>query len=80
MEKQRINNFIRLTASEGGKRYRVLTDEAGNELGIEVSGVLTTAPVFPRSGTIIVHCTPLACKSRRLDGFDSLLHGKLYQK
>jgi hypothetical protein len=42
MEKQRINNFIRLTASDGGKRYRVLMDDAGNELGIEVSGVLTT--------------------------------------
>lgn len=52
MEKQRINNFIRLTASEGGKRYRVLTDEAGNELGIEVSGVLTTFGEVNENGYI----------------------------
>lgn len=52
MEKQRINNFIRLTASEGGKRYRVLTDDAGNELGIEVSGVLTTFGEVNENGYI----------------------------
>ena len=52
MEKQRINNFIRLTASEGGKRYRVLMDEAGNELGIEVSGVLTTFGEVNENGYI----------------------------
>lgn len=52
MEKQRINNFIRLNASEGGKRYRVLTDDAGNELGIEVSGVLTTFGEVNENGYI----------------------------
>lgn len=52
MEKQRINNFIRLTASDGGKRYRVLTDEAGNELGIEVAGVLTTFGEVNENGYI----------------------------
>lgn len=52
MEKQRINNFIRLTASDGGKRYRVLTDDAGNELGIEVSGVLTTFGEVNENGYI----------------------------
>jgi hypothetical protein len=52
MEKQRINNFIRLTASEGGKRYRVLMDDAGNELGIEVSGVLTTFGEVNENGYI----------------------------
>ena len=52
MEKQRINNFIRLTANDGGKRYRVLTDEAGNELGIEVSGVLTTFGEVNENGYI----------------------------
>ena len=52
MEKQRINNFIRLTANDSGKRYRVLTDEAGNELGIEVSGVLTTFGEVNENGYI----------------------------
>lgn len=52
MEKQRINNFIRLTASEGGKRYRVLMDDAGNELGIEVAGVLTTFGEVNENGYI----------------------------
>lgn len=52
MEKQRINNFIRLTASDGGKRYRVLMDDAGNELGIEVSGVLTTFGEVNENGYI----------------------------
>lgn len=52
MEKQRINNFIRLTANDGGKRYRVLTDDAGNELGIEVAGVLTTFGVVNENGYI----------------------------
>ena len=52
MEKQRINNFIRLTANDGGKRYRVLTDEAGNELGIEVAGVLTTFGEVNENGYI----------------------------
>ena len=52
MEKQRVNNFIRLTASDGGKRYRVLTDEAGNELGIEVAGVLTTFGEVNENGYI----------------------------
>lgn len=52
MEKQRINNFIRLTANDGGKRYRVLTDESGNELGIEVSGVLTTFGEVNENGYI----------------------------
>lgn len=51
-ERQRINNFIRLTASDGGKRYRVLTDDAGNELGIEVSGVLTTFGEVNENGYI----------------------------
>lgn len=52
MEKQRINNFIRLTANDGGKRYHVLTDEAGNELGIEVAGVLTTFGEVNENGYI----------------------------
>lgn len=52
MEKQLINNFIRLTSSDGGKRYRVLTDDAGNELGIEVSGVLTTFGEVNENGYI----------------------------
>lgn len=52
MKKQRINNFIRLTANDGGKRYRVLTDETGNELGIEVAGVLTTFGEVNENGYI----------------------------
>lgn len=52
MEKHRINNFIRLTANDGDKRYRVLTDEAGNELGIEVAGVLTTFGEVNENGYI----------------------------
>ena len=47
-----MNNFIRLNAADGGKRYRVLTDEAGNELGIEVSGVLTTFGEVNENGYI----------------------------
>lgn len=47
-----MNNFIRLTANDGGKRYRVITDEAGNETGIEVSGVLTTFGEVNENGYI----------------------------
>lgn len=57
MEKQRINNFIRLSANDGGRRYRVLTDEAGNELGIEVSGVLTTFGEVNENGYIFEPCS-----------------------
>ena len=57
MEKQMINNFIMLSANDGGRRYRVLTDEAGNELGIEVSGVLTTFGEVNENGYIFESCS-----------------------
>lgn len=40
-----IRNFTTLEAFESGQRYRVVRNEAGEELGIEVSGVLTTFDV-----------------------------------
>lgn len=46
-----------LSADDGGRRYRVLTDEAGNELGIEVSGVLTTFGEVNENGYIFEPCS-----------------------
>ena len=46
-----IKNFTTLTSYEGGQRYKVIRNEAGEELGIEVSGVLTTFDVPNENGT-----------------------------
>lgn len=46
-----IRNFTTLTAFDGGQRYRIVRNEAGEELGIEVSGVLTTFDVPNENGT-----------------------------
>lgn len=46
-----IRNFTTLQAFEGGQRYRVVRNEAGEETGIEVSGVLTTFDVPNENGT-----------------------------
>lgn len=46
-----IRNFTKLEAFDGGQRYRVVRNEAGEELGIEVSGVLTTFDVPNENGT-----------------------------
>ena len=46
-----IKNFTTLTSYEGGQRYKVVRDENGEELGIEVSGVLTTFDVPNENGT-----------------------------
>ena len=46
-----IRNFTTLQAFEGGQRYKVVRNEAGDELGIEVSGVLTTFDVPNENGT-----------------------------
>lgn len=46
-----IRNFTTLEAYDGGQRYRVVRNEAGEELGIEVSGVLTTFDVPNANGT-----------------------------
>lgn len=46
-----IKNFTTLTAYDGGQRYKVVRDENGEELGIEVSGVLTTFDVPNENGT-----------------------------
>ncbi|MBQ5631130.1 MAG: hypothetical protein IIV15_07435, partial [Ruminococcus sp.] len=40
-----------LTSYEGGQRYKVIRNEAGEETGIEVSGVLTTFDVPNANGT-----------------------------
>ena len=46
-----IKNFTTLTSYEGGQRYKVIRNEAGEETGIEVSGVLTTFDVPNENGT-----------------------------
>lgn len=46
-----IKNFTTLTSYEGGQRYKVIRNEAGEELGIEVSGVLTTFDVPNENST-----------------------------
>lgn len=46
-----IRNFTTLKAFEGGQRYRVVRNEAGEETGIEVSGMLTTFDVPNENGT-----------------------------
>lgn len=54
MEKKKcyITNFATLSAHDGGGRYRVVRNEAGEELGIEVSGVLTTFDVRNENGGV----------------------------
>lgn len=54
MEKKKcyITNFATLTAHGGGGRYRVVRNEAGEELGIEVAGVLTTFDVRNENGGV----------------------------
>ena len=46
-----IKNFTTLTSYDGGQRYKVIRNEAGEETGIEVSGVLTTFDVPNVNGT-----------------------------
>ena len=46
-----IKNFTTLTSYEGGQRFKVIRDDKGEELGIEVSGVLTTFDVPNDNGT-----------------------------
>ena len=46
-----IKNFTTLTSYDGGQRFKVIRDEKGEELGIEVSGVLTTFDVPNENGT-----------------------------
>lgn len=46
-----IKNFTTLTSYDGGQRFKVVRDEKGEELGIEVSGVLTTFDVPNENGT-----------------------------
>lgn len=54
MEKRKlyITNFTTLAAHDGGGRYRVIRNEAGEELGIEVSGTLTTFDVRNENGGV----------------------------
>lgn len=54
MEKKRqfIQNFARFTANNGGGTINIVTDEAGNEIGFEVSGKLTTFGVRNVNGYI----------------------------
>lgn len=46
-----IKNFTTLTSYDGGQRFKVIRDDKGEELGIEVSGVLTTFDVPNENGT-----------------------------
>lgn len=52
MEKRKlyVTNFATLTSHDGVGRYRVIRNEAGEELGIEVSGTLTTFDVRNENG------------------------------
>ena len=54
MEKKKlyITNFTTLAAHDGGGRYRVIRNEAGEEIGIEVSGTLTTFDVRNENGGV----------------------------
>ena len=54
MEKRKlyITNFTTLASHDGGGRYRVIRNEAGEELGIEVSGTLTTFDVRNENGGV----------------------------
>lgn len=54
MEKKKlyITNFTTLAAHDGGGRYRVICNEAGEEIGIEVSGTLTTFDVRNENGGV----------------------------
>lgn len=54
MEKKRvyIQNFTTLKAFDSGKRYNIVTDSKGEELGIEVGGMLTTFDVKNENGTL----------------------------
>ena len=50
-KKLTIRNFTTLSAYDGGQRYQVVRNEAGEELGIEVYGTLTTFDVPNENGT-----------------------------
>ena len=54
MEKRKlyVTNFTTLASHDGGRRYRVIRNEAGEELGIEVSGTLTTFDVRNENGGV----------------------------
>ena len=52
MDKYRLDNFTTLAAYEGGQRYKVVTNDAGEELGIEMAGVLTTFDVVNTNGSV----------------------------
>jgi hypothetical protein len=54
MEKRKlyVTNFTTLASHDGGGRYRVIRNEAGDELGIEVSGTLTTFDVRNENGGV----------------------------
>lgn len=45
-----ITNFTTFTAHDGGGRYRIVRDETGKEIGIEVLGTLTTFDVRNENG------------------------------
>lgn len=54
MEKRKlyVTNFTTLASHDGGGRYRVIRNEAGDELGIEVYGTLTTFDVRNENGGV----------------------------
>ena len=54
MEKRKlyVTNFTTLASHDGSGRYRVIRNEAGEELGIEVSGTLTTFDVRNENGGV----------------------------
>ena len=54
MEKRKlyVTNFTTLASHDGGGRYRIVRNEAGEELGIEVSGTLTTFDVRNENGGV----------------------------
>lgn len=47
-----ITNFTTFAAHDGGGRYRIVRDATGKEIGIEVSGTLTTFDVRNENGGV----------------------------
>ena len=50
LENITIRDFVSFHSYENGKKYKVVTDEKGNEIGIEVSGRLTTFNIVNTNG------------------------------
>ena len=50
MEAIKIKNYTLIENADNRKKCKVIKDEAGNEIGFEISGVLTTFNVMNGNG------------------------------